>query len=112
MQSGKIRGIALTAEKRISLMPDLPTTAEAGLPGLLAVNWFTILTPAKTPAAIVTRLHGVLLKTVNAPDVKERFAAVGVDTFTQKSPEACFEFLKDELVRWGKVAKASGARAD
>ena len=112
MQSGKLRGIALAAEKRLSLMPDLPTTAEAGLPNLLAVNWFTTLTPAKTPPTIVSRLHGTVLKTVNSPDIKERFAAVGVDVFTQKSPEACVEFLKEELVRWGKVAKLSGARAD
>ncbi len=112
MKAGKLKGLALTAEKRIALMPDLPTSGEQGLPGLLAVNWFAVVAPAKTPAPIVTRLHTALLKAVGGADVKERFAAVGVDTFTQNSPEALASFLKDELVRWGKVAKASGARAD
>ena len=112
MKSGKLRGIALAAERRIALMPDLPTSGEVGLPGLQAVNWFTILAPAKTPAPVVSRLHGLLLKSVNAPDVKERLATVGVETYTQATPAMCADFLKDELVRWGKVAKASGARAD
>jgi tripartite-type tricarboxylate transporter receptor subunit TctC len=112
MKSGKIRGIALAAEKRIAQMPELPTSGEQGMPGLLAVNWFAIVAPAKTPAAIVTRLHTSLLKVIGGPDLKERLTAVGVETFTQNSPEAFAAFLKDELVRWGKVAKASGARAD
>ncbi|HTD91234.1 MAG TPA: tripartite tricarboxylate transporter substrate binding protein [Burkholderiales bacterium] len=112
MQSGKLRGIALAAEKRISLMPDLPTSGEQGMPGLLAVNWFAVVAPAKTPAAIITRLHTSLLKTISGADVKEKLAAVGVETFTQNSPEAFAAYLKDDLARWGKVAKASGARAD
>jgi tripartite-type tricarboxylate transporter receptor subunit TctC len=112
MKSGKLRGIALAAEKRIAQMPDLPTTAESGLPGLQAVNWFVILTPAKTPPAVVSRLYGTLMKTVGTPDIKERLASVGVEVFTQSSPAATAEFLKEELARWGKVAKASGAKAD
>ncbi len=112
MKSGRLRGIALAAEKRISLMPDLPTSGEQGLPGLLAVNWFAIMAPAKTPAPVVSRLHTSLLKAISAPDVKDRLAAVGVEPFTQTSPEVFAAFLKEELVRWGKVAKASGARAD
>lgn len=112
MQSGKIRGIALTAEKRLTLMPDLPTSVEQGMPNLLAVNWFAVMAPAKTPRPIVTQLYAALMKAVGGQDVKERFAAVGVDTFTQPSPEAFAAYLKDDLARWGKVAKASGARAD
>jgi tripartite-type tricarboxylate transporter receptor subunit TctC len=112
MQSGKLRGIALAAEKRISLMPDLPTSGEQGMPGLLAVNWFAVVAPAKTPAAIIARLHTSLLKASSGADLKEKLAAVGVETFTQNSPEAFAAYLKDDLVRWGKVAKASGARAD
>ena len=112
MQSGKLRGIALAAEKRISLMPDLPTTGEQGLPALLAVNWFGIMAPAKTPAPVVAKLHTSLLQAMSAPDVKSRLAAVGVEPFTQSSPEVFAAFLKEELLRWGKVAKASGARAD
>lgn len=112
MQSGKLRGIALAAEKRISLMPDLPTSGEQGLPGLLAVNWFAVMAPAKTPPPVVTKLHTSLLQAIGAPELKSRLAAVGVEPFTQSSPEVFAAFLKQELVRWGKVAKASGARAD
>ena len=112
MKSGKIRPIALAAEKRIAQMPELPTTGEQGLPSLLAVNWFGIVTPAKTPAPLVSRLHGVLINAMSGADLKDRLTAVGVETYTRTSPEAFAAFLKDELVRWGKVAKASGARAD
>ena len=112
MKGGKLKGIALAAEKRIALMPDLPTSGEQGMPELLAVNWFAILASAKTPAPIVARLHASLLQAINAPELKSRLAAVGVEPFTQTSPEVFAGFLKDELVRWGKVAKASGARAD
>ncbi len=112
MKSGKLRGVALAAEKRIAQMPELPTTVEAGLPSLQAVNWFVIVAPAKTPAPVVTRLYGSLIKAVSAAEIKERLASVGVEVFTQASPAATGDFLKDELARWGKVAKASGARAD
>ena len=112
MKGGKLKGIALAAEKRIALRPDLPTSGEQGMPELLAVNWFAILASAKTPAPIVARLHASLLQAINAPELKSRLAAVGVEPFTQTSPEVFAGFLKDELVRWGKVAKASGARAE
>ncbi|MEQ1776136.1 MAG: tripartite tricarboxylate transporter substrate binding protein [Burkholderiales bacterium] len=112
MKSGKLKGIALAAEKRLSLMPDLPTSAEQGLPGLLAVNWFAIMAPQKTPAAVVSRLHSSLVKAANAPDMKDKLAALGIESYTKSSPQEFADFLRDELVRWGKVAKASGARAD
>lgn len=112
MKAGKLRGIVLAAEKRIAQMPDLPTSIEAGLPDLQAVNWFVILAPVKTPAPVVQRLYGSLIKAVNAPEIRDRFSSVGVEVFTQGSPALCADFLRDELVRWGKVAKTSGARAD
>jgi tripartite-type tricarboxylate transporter receptor subunit TctC len=112
LKSGKLRGLALAAEKRIAQMPELPTSVEQGMPGLLAVNWFAIIAPAKTSPAVVTRLHTTLMKAMAGQDLKDRLTAVGVEIFTQNSPDAFGAFLKDELVRWGKVAKSSGARAD
>lgn len=112
MKSGKLKGLALAAEKRIAQMPELPTSGEQGMPGLLAVNWFAVVAPAKTPAPVTGKLYESLMKVIAAPEMKERLAAVGVETFTQTSPDAFAGFLKDELVRWGKVAKASGAKAD
>jgi tripartite-type tricarboxylate transporter receptor subunit TctC len=112
VKSGKLRGIAVTAEKRSPLLPDLTTTAEQGMPGLVAVNWFAIMAPAKTPKAIVDKLHDAIVKAATAPEMKQQFDTVGVEAFVQPSPEAFTTFLKNDLVRWGKVAKESGARAD
>jgi tripartite-type tricarboxylate transporter receptor subunit TctC len=80
--------------------------------GLIAVNWFAIMAPAKTPRAVVERLHGAFVKAANAPDTRERMRALGIEPMTSESPEAFAKFLGNELVRWGKVAKESGARAD
>jgi tripartite-type tricarboxylate transporter receptor subunit TctC len=112
IKDGRLRGLVVTSENRHPLLPDLPTSVEQGLPKLISVNWFAVMAPAKTPRPIVDKLHAALLKAVTSPDMKERFTAVGVEAMTLKSPEAFASFLKDELVRWGKLAKESGARAD
>ena len=112
VKSGKLRGIVVTAEKRAPLLPDLPTSAEQGMPGLIAVNWFGIMAPAKTPKPIVDRLYTALAQAVNSPDTKEQFRAQGVEASVHASPEAFTAFLREELGRWAIVAKESGARAD
>ena len=112
VKSGKVRGIAITAEKRTALLPDLATSVEQGLPGLIAVNWFAIMAPAKTPKAVIDRLHGAIVQVATAPDMKEAFSAQGVEAFVQPSPDAFAAFLRNDLQRWAKVAKESGARAD
>ena len=111
IKSGKLKGLAVAADKRNPLLPDMPTAAEQGL-NLHAVNWFAIMAPPKTPRPVVDKLFAGLVKAANAPDVKARFVDGGVEAMTMKSPEAFAAFLKTELVRWGKVAKESGARAD
>ena len=112
VKSGKLRGIAVTAEKRTPLLPDLATAPEQGMPGLIAVNWFAIMAPAKTPKTVVDRLHEAIVKAATAPDMKQQFDTIGVEAFVQQSPEAFANFLRNDLVRWGRVAKESGARAD
>jgi tripartite-type tricarboxylate transporter receptor subunit TctC len=112
VKSGKLRGIAVTAEKRTPLLPDLPTAPEQGMPGLIAVNWFAIMAPAKTPKPIIDRLHEAIVKAATAPDMKQQFDTIGVEGFVQSSPEAFARFLREDLVRWGRIAKESGARAD
>jgi tripartite-type tricarboxylate transporter receptor subunit TctC len=112
VKSGKLRGIAVTAEKRSPLLPDLATTVELGMPDLIAVNWFAIMAPAKTPKPIVDKLYDALVKAAMAPDMKQQFDTVGVEALVQPSPEAFTAFLRNDLVRWGKVAKESGAKAD
>jgi tripartite-type tricarboxylate transporter receptor subunit TctC len=82
------------------------------MPDLIAVNWFAIMAPAKTPKPIVDKLYDALVKAATAPDMKQQFDTVGVEALVQASPEAFTAFLKNDLVRWGKVAKESGAKAD
>ena len=112
VKSGKLRGIAVTAQKRTPLLPDLATSVEQGMPGLIAVNWFAIMAPAKTPKPVVDRLHEAIVKAATAPDMKQQFDTSGVEAFVQASPEAFTKFLREDLVRWGRIAKESGARAD
>jgi tripartite-type tricarboxylate transporter receptor subunit TctC len=112
VKSGKLRALALTAEKRSDLLPDLPTSVEQGLPGLIAINWFAIMAPAKTPKAIVDKLFGAIVQAATAPEMKEQFRAQGVEAYVQASPEAFTAFLRKDLERWAVVAKESGARSD
>lgn len=112
VKSGKLRGIAVTAEKRAALLPDLPTSREQGLPGLIAVNWFAIMAPAKTPKPIVDKLYTAIVQAATAPEMTEQFRAQGVEAYVQPSPDAFMNFLRQDLGRWAKVAKESGAKAD
>ena len=112
VQNGKLRGIAITAEKRTPLLPEIPTTGEQGMPGLIAVNWFGIMAPAKTPAPVIEKLYAAFVKAASAPEMKEQFDKVGVDAYLHPSPEAFTSFLRQELTRWGKIAKESGAKSD
>jgi tripartite-type tricarboxylate transporter receptor subunit TctC len=112
VSEGKLRPIAVTNTHRADVMKDVPTSAEGGLPTVLAFNWFAVMAPAKTPKPIVDKLYQALVKTVQSPDVKASLAKLGIEPFVQPSPEAFATFMKSETVRWGEVARASGAKAD
>ena len=79
VKAGKIRALGVTTAKRSALLPDLPTIAEGGLPGYEANNWYGLLAPAKTPAAIVERLNREVVKVLNMPNVKEQLFRSGLD---------------------------------
>jgi tripartite-type tricarboxylate transporter receptor subunit TctC len=112
VNEGKLRAIAVTNTHRAEVMKDVPTSAEGGLPTVLAFNWFAIMAPAKTPKPVVDKLYQALVKTVQSPDVKASLNKLGIEPYTQPSPEAFAQFMQKELVRWGEVARASGAKAD
>ncbi len=112
VQQGKMRGLAMAAEKRMPLMPEIPTAAEQGISGLIAVNWFSIVAPARTPRPVQEKLHAALVRVATTAEMKKNFTALGIESMTSGSPEEFMKFLQAELVRWGKVAKESGARAD
>jgi tripartite-type tricarboxylate transporter receptor subunit TctC len=108
---GKLRALAVTSAKRSALAPDLPTMAQAGLPGVEVGSWFAVLGPAGIPADVVTKLHAELAKLLQAPDVSERLRGLGYDSFYMPPAELA-AFLKTDLARWAKVIRQAGIRAD
>jgi tripartite-type tricarboxylate transporter receptor subunit TctC len=111
IRSGKLRALAITSEKRSPLAPDVPTFAESGVNGLVADNWWGILFPAGTPKPILDKVHADLVKVVQTQEVKERFAALGVDPVSS-SPEQFRQFIQAEQARWGKLVKEANIRAE
>ena len=101
----------MTIAKRTALLPDLPTIAEAGLPGYEANNWYGVLVPAKTPHAIVERLNREIVKILNSQPVKESLFRQGLDA-SPSTPQEFGAYIKSEIAKWAKVVKASGAKAE
>ena len=111
VNSGKMRALVILDHKRNVSIPEVQTSKEAGLPGLVAINWYAILAPAGTPRAIIDRLNAESVKAMSAPDMRERFAAMGGDIATG-TPEQTGEFLRSESERWGKVIREAGIKAE
>ena len=109
VRNGRLRGIAITTAKRSAIAPELPTFSEAGLPGFQSGTWYAILAPAKTPRDIVAKLNSAVIKIVHEPDVSAKLLAQGAEPLNA-TPEQMREFLSAEIAKWGKVAKASGAK--
>jgi tripartite-type tricarboxylate transporter receptor subunit TctC len=111
IKSGKINALAVTTLKRSPLVPDLPTVAETGLKGFEANNWYGIMVPAKTPRSIVMQLNKVASTALMTPEIKELLFKQGLDV-APESPEAFGAYIKSETVKWAKVVKASGLKAE
>ena len=110
MRSGKLRGLAVTAPKRLAALPDVPAMAEA-LPGFEIVGWYGVFGPAKLPKAIVTRLHDEIIKILQRPDVREIIAGDGAEP-VGNTPEEFRKFLDADVAKWAKLVKESGAKLD
>lgn len=109
--AGKLRALAVAGGQRSQAMPELPTVAEAGLPGFDVNPWFGIITRAETPKDIVAKLSTEIGKIMRLPEVKERLSSQGGEPVTD-TPEEFAAFIKAEIVKWTKVIKESGARVD
>lgn len=107
IQAGKLRALAVTPAKRSAVMPDIPTVAEAGVPGYEAAVWFGVLVPAKTPRAIVDKLHEEIMKALETPDLKARMASLGAEV-VGLGPDQFANYLTAEIPKWAKVVKAAG----
>ena len=108
MKSGRLKALAVTTAQRSPHMPDVPTIAEAGVPGYEALVWVGLLAPAGTPREIIEKLNGEIGRLLRAPDVQQLLAASGVDP-TPTTPEEFGAYLKSEFEKWGKVVRDSGA---
>jgi tripartite-type tricarboxylate transporter receptor subunit TctC len=111
VQSGRLKPLAVTSARRAATVPDLPTLAEAGVPGYEATSWNGIFAPAKTPRPIIDKIHAEVVKILNTPDVRERLISAGSDPIGS-TPEEFLAFVKAELARWGKVIRENNIRAD
>jgi tripartite-type tricarboxylate transporter receptor subunit TctC len=111
IKAGKLRAIATTGAKRSSTLPDLPTIAEAGVPGYESGVWFGLVAPAGTPKDAIAKLNAEALKAVKLPDYQKRMTDLGYEIIAG-SPEQMAERIKAEIARWGPVVKASGAKAE
>ncbi|MFN7275964.1 MAG: Bug family tripartite tricarboxylate transporter substrate binding protein, partial [bacterium] len=111
VKNGRLRALAVLDGKRVSAMADVPTAAEVGFPQLMAVNWYALLAPRDTPAAIVERLNAEAVKAINAPETRERLAGIGGEPMTT-SPAQSATFIRDEMARWGKVIRDAGVKAE
>jgi tripartite-type tricarboxylate transporter receptor subunit TctC len=111
VQQGRMRALAVLDSKRVAALPQVPTSAEAGLPELVAVNWYVLLAPAGTPRAIVERLNAESVKAMTAADTRERLGAMGAEP-ASSTPEQATEFLRAEYTRWGKVIREAGIKAE
>ncbi len=111
VRSARLRGLGVTSAGRIAAYPDMPTVAQAGLPGFEATLWYGVLAPAGTPMPIINRLHATLIRAMQSPDMKERFVAEGAEQ-VGSTPQEFQAFIKSEIERWAVVVRASGMRAE
>lgn len=110
VKAGKLRPLAVTTAQRSPALPDVPTIAEAGVPGYEATSWFGLLAPAKTPAPVVAKLNASILKALADPDVKKKLLEQGAEP-AGETPAQFAAFIASETVKWGKIVKQSGATA-
>jgi tripartite-type tricarboxylate transporter receptor subunit TctC len=110
-KSGRLRALGVSSAKRNAALPELPTIAEAAVPGYEAIEWQGVMVPAGTPREVIVRLNQAFTKVTAMPDVKERVAALGSD-LVASSPEEFDQFVKRELSVWSKVVRDVGIKID
>jgi tripartite-type tricarboxylate transporter receptor subunit TctC len=108
IESGQVKALAITSDKRSPIVPNVPTMEEAGIPGMDVATWYSILAPAGTPKEIVNKLNAAINKAVESPEFRKTLEDLGTDPMTA-TPEFFAKFLDEEIVRWRQIIKQSGA---
>jgi len=111
IQAGRLRALGVTSARRSAVMPDMPTIAEAGVPGYDVTQWFGMVAPAATPVAVISRLNGEMNKMLAMPEVRKILAARGADPAGGSAADFA-ALIRKEDAKWAKVVKDSGARVD
>jgi tripartite-type tricarboxylate transporter receptor subunit TctC len=110
-KSGKVKALAVTGATRSRVAPDVPTVAEAGVPGYEFIVWYGMMVPGGTPRAIIVKLNAEIAKVLKSPATSERYAAAGLDPVSN-TPEAFAAQLKQEIPRWRQVVKAANIHVE
>ena len=111
IKGGKIRALGMTGTKRFVLMPELPTIAQAGVPGFAVNNWYGVFVPAGTSKEIVARLNAEIVKVLNMPDAKQRLLESGIEA-TPSTPEQFAAYIQSETKKWAKVVKDANVKVE
>ena len=111
VQAGSLRPLAVGSAQRVSMLPDVPTTAEMGLPAVEAENWYGIVAPAATPPAIVARLNATIVAALGSPQVREKLVPIGA-VLVGNSPDEFRAYILSEEKKWAEVAHVSGAKLE
>jgi tripartite-type tricarboxylate transporter receptor subunit TctC len=112
IRAGRLRALAISSKQRSPILPELPTIAEAGVPGYEYVSWNGVLAPVGTPPAIINRVFGVMSKVASMPEVKEQFATQGLAPTASESPEEMMRMIRADYATIGKVVKAAGIKPE
>jgi tripartite-type tricarboxylate transporter receptor subunit TctC len=111
MKAGRVRALGVSTKKRLAVIPDVPTIAEAGVPGYEVVGWNGILAPAKTPRAIIERLNADIVKVIRTPEVEADILAQGIEPIGN-TPEEFGRIIRADVERWGKILKVTKTKAN
>ena len=111
IKSGRIKALAIATEKRVGMLPEVPTFAEQGVKDLVVVNWYGVASIGGTPKYALDKLHAALMKVIAMPDVKERLAQGALEP-APMTQQAFRKLIADELTRWALVVKSAGVKAE
>ena len=111
VKAGRLRGLAVTGRSRSPALPEVPTMIEAGLPKFESTTWFGVLAPAGTPPAVVSRLHGEIVKVLQQPAVRDQISNLGADP-SPSTPEEFAAYIRSEITKWAKVVKAADIKPE